>query len=40
MAGFATLDLIAFIVFLASWIGYHIAVEIGPHSARSLNMPG
>ncbi|MFN3671269.1 MAG: DUF599 domain-containing protein [Bosea sp. (in: a-proteobacteria)] len=37
MAGFATLDLFAFIVFLASWIGYHIAVEAGPHSARSLN---
>lgn len=37
MAGFATLDLIAFIVFLFSWIGYHVAVEGGPHAAHSLN---
>ena len=37
MVGFGTLDLVAFIFFLTAWIGYHAAVEIGPHSGRSLN---
>lgn len=37
MAGFATIDIIALIFFAAAWIGYHVAVELGPHSSRSLN---
>lgn len=37
MAGFTTIDLIAFIFFIASWLGYGIAVENGPYAARSLN---
>ena len=37
MAGFGTLDLIAIAFFAAAWIGYLLAVEIGPHSRRSLN---
>lgn len=37
MAGFGTLDLVAFVFFLAAWIGYHAAVEVGPHAGRSLN---
>ncbi|WP_332696530.1 DUF599 domain-containing protein [Bosea sp. (in: a-proteobacteria)] len=38
MAGFTTLDTIALTFFLLSWLGYHFAVEVGPHSGRSLNM--
>jgi len=38
MIGFGTLDMMAFAFFAASWIGYHYAVEMGPHAARSLNM--
>lgn len=38
MAGFTTLDTIALAFFLLSWLGYHFAVEIGPHSGRSLNV--
>ena len=37
MAGFGTLDLIAIAFFAAAWIGYLLAVEVGPHSKRSLN---
>lgn len=37
MSGFETYDLVALIGFLAAWIGYHVAVERGPHAARSLN---
>lgn len=37
MAGFANIDIIALAFFAASWIGYHIAVEVGPHAERSLN---
>lgn len=37
MAGFGTLDLIAIAFFAAAWIGYLLAVEVGPHSRRSLN---
>ncbi|CAD5264676.1 conserved membrane hypothetical protein [Bosea sp. 62] len=37
MAGFGPLDLIAIAFFAAAWIGYLLAVEIGPHSRRSLN---
>jgi uncharacterized membrane protein len=38
MIGFSSLDVIAFSVFVAAWLGYHYAVEMGPHAARSLNM--
>jgi len=38
MIGFETLDIIGFGFFMASWIGYHYAVEMGPHAAKSLNM--
>ncbi len=38
MIGFSSLDVIAFAVFVAAWLGYHYAVEMGPHAARSLNM--
>jgi uncharacterized membrane protein len=37
MAGFAVIDALAFIFFVAAWLGYHVAVEAGPHSGRSLN---
>jgi uncharacterized membrane protein len=37
MAGFGPLDLIAIAFFAAAWIGYLLAVEVGPHSRRSLN---
>jgi uncharacterized membrane protein len=37
MAGFGLLDLIAIAFFAAAWIGYLLAVEIGPHAKRSLN---
>ncbi len=37
MAGFTWLDLMAFGFFFAAWLGYHLAVEKGPHAARSLN---
>ncbi len=37
MAGFGTLDLIAIAFFAAAWIGYLLAVEVGPHAKRSLN---
>ncbi|MGO4670521.1 DUF599 domain-containing protein [Bosea sp. 2RAB26] len=37
MAGFTTIDMIAFIFFVASWLGYGLAVEKGPHAERSLN---
>ena len=37
MAGFGPLDLIAISFFAAAWIGYLLAVEVGPHSRRSLN---
>ena len=38
MLGFSTLDVIALAFFAASWVGYHYAVELGPHAARTLNM--
>jgi len=38
MIGFGTLDIIGFAFFCLSWIGYHFAVELGPHAAKSLNM--
>lgn len=37
MAGFGPLDLIAIAFFAAAWVGYLLAVEVGPHSRRSLN---
>lgn len=37
MAGFATIDVIAFLVFIGAWIGYHVAVETGPRASASLN---
>jgi uncharacterized membrane protein len=37
MAGFATIDGVAFIFFIAAWLGYHFAVEVGPHSRHNLN---
>ena len=37
MAGFGPLDIIACAFFAAAWIGYLVAVENGPHAARSLN---
>lgn len=37
MAGFATIDIIALIFFVVAWIGYHVAVELGPHAEHSLN---
>lgn len=38
MIGFETLDIIGAAFFAASWIGYHFAVEMGPHASKSLNM--
>ncbi len=38
MLGFSNLDLLALAFFAVSWIGYHYAVELGPHAARTLNM--
>jgi uncharacterized membrane protein len=38
MAGFTTLDTIALAFFLLSWLAYHFAVEVGPHSGKSLNV--
>lgn len=38
MIGFSSLDVIAFAVFVAAWLGYHYAVEMGPHAGASLNM--
>lgn len=38
MLGFSNLDLIAFAFFAFAWIGYHYAVELGPHAGRTLNM--
>ena len=38
MLGFSNLDVIALAFFAASWIGYHFAVELGPHAAKTLNM--
>jgi len=38
MIGFGTFDIVGFAFFVASWIGYHFAVELGPHAAKSLNM--
>lgn len=38
MIGFSTLDTLAFLFFVLSWIGYHYAVEMGPHAGKSLNM--
>jgi uncharacterized membrane protein len=38
MGGFGTLDIMAFAFFACSWLGYHYAVEMGPHAAKSLNM--
>lgn len=38
MIGFGAPDAVAFIFFVASWLGYHFAVEMGPHAYRSLNM--
>ncbi|MCR4524113.1 MULTISPECIES: DUF599 domain-containing protein [Bosea] len=38
MLGFSNLDVIALAFFAASWVGYHYAVELGPHAARTLNM--
>ncbi|SEM52111.1 Uncharacterized membrane protein [Bosea lupini] len=37
MAGFGPLDLIAIAFFAAAWVGYLLAVEVGPHARRSLN---
>jgi uncharacterized membrane protein len=38
MIGFSSLDVIAFAFFVAAWLGYHFAVEMGPHAGKSLNM--
>lgn len=38
MLGFSNLDVIALAFFAASWVGYHYAVELGPHAAKTLNM--
>ncbi|MBN9441605.1 MAG: DUF599 family protein [Bosea sp.] len=38
MIGFSNLDLVALAFFAASWVGYHYAVELGPHAGKSLNM--
>ena len=38
MIGFTIIDLLALAFFAASWLGYHYAVEIGPHAGKSLNM--
>jgi uncharacterized membrane protein len=38
MLGFGTLDVIGFAFFVASCVGYHVAVEMGPHAGKSLNM--
>lgn len=38
MLGFSNLDIIAFAFFAISWVGYHYAVELGPHAAGTLNM--
>ncbi|MGN6094865.1 MAG: DUF599 domain-containing protein [Bosea sp. (in: a-proteobacteria)] len=38
MIGFSNLDLVALTFFAASWVGYHYAVELGPHAGKSLNM--
>jgi uncharacterized membrane protein len=38
MLGFSNLDVIALAFFAASWVGYHFAVELGPHAAKTLNM--
>ena len=38
MIGFGTLDIIGMVFFAAAWIGYHFAVEMGPHAGKSLNM--
>lgn len=38
MIGFGTLDIIGIVFFAAAWVGYHYAVELGPHAAKSLNM--
>ena len=38
MIGFGTLDIVGIVFFAAAWVGYHYAVELGPHAAKSLNM--
>lgn len=38
MFGFTPFDLFALAFYAASWIGYHYAVELGPHAPKSLNM--
>ncbi len=38
MIGFGTLDILGIIFFGMCWIGYHFAVELGPHAGKSLNM--
>jgi len=38
MIGFSDLDLVALAFVAASWVGYHYAVELGPHAGKSLNM--
>ncbi len=38
MIGFSNLDLVALAFFAASRVGYHYAVELGPHAGKSLNM--
>ena len=37
MNGFEGQDLVALISFIGAWVGYHLAVERGPHAGRSLN---
>ncbi|MCU0885081.1 MAG: DUF599 family protein [Beijerinckiaceae bacterium] len=37
MHGFGVWDFVALIGFVAAWLGYHVAVERGPHAERSLN---
>ncbi len=37
MHGFGVWDVVALIGFVSAWLGYHVAVERGPHAARSLN---
>ena len=37
MHGFGIGDVVALIGFVAAWLGYHVAVERGPHAGRSLN---
>jgi uncharacterized membrane protein len=37
VGGFGSFDAVALLFFVGAWLGYHIAVERGPHAACSLN---